>query len=110
MHRRFFCAAVVALAALAGCGGEKPDGRFVAGTEKYPLACLQHQADPPGGAYTAGEGADTAAVFQMLEYFTANKGVRAYCDGKPATDVDRQWARLYVDLGAEPANVAHILA
>lgn len=95
---------------LAGCGaGGSKGGRFDAGTGAYPLPCLAHQAKLPGRAYTAQQDGDTAAIFTMLKYFTANKTVTAYCDGKDASETDRQWARLYVDLGSEPANVAHIL-
>lgn len=94
---------------LAGCGSDgSTDGRFDAGAAAAPLSCLAHQGDDPGSAYTAGEDADTAAIFTMLRYYTANKAVTAYCDGKAPTKTDRAWARLYVDLGAEPANVVHI--
>lgn len=99
----------LALTTLAACGGgDSSDGQFAAGTATYPLACLEHQQQMPGTIYTGGEQGNTAAVFQMLEYFTANKAVTAYCDGKAPSKVDRAWAQTYVDLGAEPANVAHI--
>ncbi|MGQ0843912.1 MAG: hypothetical protein ACT4QF_07230 [Sporichthyaceae bacterium] len=101
--------AVAALLALTACGGSEADGTFAAGTEKYPLSCLQHQDAMPGKSYAGDEGANTAAVFQMLEYFTANRAVKTYCDGKPPGKVDRAWAQTYVDLGADRANVAHIL-
>lgn len=112
MHRSLIAATTLgalALATLAACGSDESGGRFVAGSEEYPLACLQHQDQMPGSAYTGGEKADTAAVFQMLEYYTANKNVRTYCDGDAPTEADRAWAKTYVDLGAESANVAHIL-
>lgn len=95
---------------LAACGSDGAEGgRFDAGTAPYPLACLAHQSDKPGPAYTAEQGADTAAIFTMLKYYTANKAVTTYCDTKTPTETDRRWAQLYIDLGAEPANVAHIL-
>ncbi len=101
---------VAALLTLTACGGSESDGRFAAGTDAYPLSCLQHQDAMPGKAYAGEETDDTAAVFQMLEYYTANKNVRTFCDGKAPSKTDKAWAQTYVDLGAEPANVAHLLA
>ena len=118
MQLRFFrrrptllTGAAIALAwVLGGCAStDSASGRFDPGTAAAPLTCLAHQSDQPGVAYTAGEGADTAAIFTMLKYFTANKSVTAYCDGKVPTKIDRTWARLYIDLGAEAANVTHIV-
>ncbi|MGQ0626037.1 MAG: hypothetical protein ACT4PP_15495 [Sporichthyaceae bacterium] len=108
-------AALMALPLLAACGsesGSEEGGRFVAAERAdYPLTCLEHQGQTPGVLYTGGaEGADTAAIFDLLEYFTANRSVTAYCDGEPANGKDRAWAQLYVDLGAERANVAHLLS
>jgi hypothetical protein len=94
---------------LAGCGGTAADGRFVAGPGPFPLSCLEHQPDSPGRAYTGGESGDTAAIFDMLRYYTGNKAATAYCDAKGPTATDRRWAELYVDLGAEPGNVENIL-
>lgn len=94
---------------LSGCGGTSDGGRFVAGPGPFPVACLEHQKDPPGRAYTAGPAADTAAIFDMLRYYTANKTTSRFCDDKGPTKIDRHWAELYVDLGAEPANVENIL-
>jgi hypothetical protein len=101
--------AVLLALTLGGCASDSADGRFQAGTVTEPLTCLAHQADQPGPAYTAAEGADTAAIFTMLRYFTTNKSVAAYCDGEAPTETDRSWAQLYVDLGADAANVSHIL-
>lgn len=98
-------------AGLAGCGsGGDDDGRFATGNESaYPLGCLEHQMAKPGQAYTGGENAETTTVLKMLRYYTANKAVRAFCDGKGPSDTDRRWAELYVELGSEPAHVAHLL-
>jgi len=103
-------AAVAALAlTLGGCASSaSAGGRFDAGTATAPLSCLAHQSAHPGHAYTGAEGADTAAIFTMLRYYTSNKSITGYCDGKLPTKTDRSWAQLYVDLGAEPANVAHL--
>lgn len=66
-------------------------------------------AGRPGKAYTAGAAADTAAIFEMLRYYTANRSTSRYCDDKGPSKVDRHWAELYVELGAEPGNVRNIL-
>ncbi len=97
---------------LASCGSNSDDGgSFAAGDESaYPLACMEHQAEKPGTAYTGGESATTVLVLKMLRYYTANRTVAGYCDGKPASGTDRAWAQLYVDLGSEPANVTRLLS
>ncbi len=104
-------AAAALVTTLTACGGSGDDagGRFATGTGEYPLSCLDHQPDAPGAAYTGTGASDTGAIFQMLKYYTGNKAVTAYCDGKGPTDTDREWAELYVDLGAEPGNVSHLL-
>lgn len=111
---RALCLPIVLLACgpvLTGCGNKATDdGTFQAGTAAYPLSCLNHQPNVPGNAYTAGEHGDTAAVLEMLKYYTGNRDVPRYCDGAGPTPRDRAWAQLYVTLGAQPANVAHVLA
>lgn len=95
--------------ALSACGNESDAGRFVAQPGPFPVGCLEHQKDSPGRAYTAGEEGDTVAIFDMLRFYTANKTTTRYCDDEGPTNTDRRWAELYVDLGAEPANVKNIL-
>ncbi len=110
-HRRA-AATLMVLAALplAGCGsGGSDDGQFATGTGQYPLSCLEHQPDEPGREYTAGDNGNTNAIFTMLKYYTSNKSVTTFCDGKQPSGTDRTWAQLYVDLGADPANVAHLM-
>jgi uncharacterized lipoprotein YmbA len=96
------------LASLTACGGTER-GQFVTGTAAYPVSCLQHQKQAPDAAYTDETRADTAQILTMLKYYTANRTVQKYCDGKVATALDKRWAQAYVNLGAEPQNVAHIL-
>lgn len=104
-------ALMVAGLALTACGSGSDDGRFATGDEAaYPVQCLEHQPAKPGKAYTSGETAETTAVLKMLRYYTANKAVQTFCDGKGPSDNDRRWADLYVDLGADPAFVAHLRA
>jgi hypothetical protein len=95
--------AAVTAALPAGCG--RPTGPFAAGSGAYPLACMTHQRYAPGGR-AAG---DTAHGLEVLRYYTAN-GARPYCDGENPTAQDRDWARLYVRLGARPEYVRGILA
>jgi hypothetical protein len=45
----------------------------------------------------------------FLAYFTAN-GNKPYCDGKPPTGTDKQWAELYVRLTGNRAAVTRILS
>lgn len=101
--------AVTMTAGLAGCGGSATGG-FLTGTKAYPLSCLEHQAKAPDRVYTDTADANTIEILGMLKYYTANKDVVHYCDNKGPSSVDRRWAQAYVDLGAEPANVTHILS
>lgn len=97
-------------ASLAACGGGSDGGRFVTGDEAaYPVTCLEHQPDMPNTEYTGAENANTVIVLKMLRYYTSNEAVTTYCDAKGPTKTDRTWAQLYVDLGAERANVARLL-
>lgn len=111
MRLRTAGAAAATALLLTACGSDSDDGAFVTGDETgYPVQCMDHQPDKPGKAYTGGEDAETTAVLKMLRYYTANKAVQAFCDGKGPNGNDRRWAQLYVDLGAEPSNVARLLA
>jgi hypothetical protein len=96
---------------LSGCGsGSDDSGTFATGDESaYPLACMEHQSENPGSQYTGGENATTVLVLKMLRYYTANRTVAGFCDGKPPSGTDKAWAQLYVDLGSEPSHVARLL-
>ncbi len=93
------CAALI----LGGCTTKTAnDGEFVLPTAT-PVECQQHQQEEPGAAYTGGEGGDTGKIFQLLKYWTAH-GDKPYCDGEPATEVDRAWrARVERLQGRSPA-------
>jgi hypothetical protein len=73
------------------------------------ISCMQHQAVTPGPRYMDPGVRRTDETLPMLRYYTVN-AKKSYCDGQGPTDADRQWARLYVDLGADRANVAALLA
>lgn len=105
MTRRRTALAVLPLLLTAACTTDS--GTFAAGGDASP-ACLRHQTNAPGPAYTGGADADTSQILQMLHYYTAN-GHKPFCDGKPPTTTDRRWVTLYVDLGGDRANVAPLL-
>lgn len=102
--RRTTCLLLVALA--AGCTSEPPDPRF--DDESAELTCMRHQPEPPGPRYTDESTRRTDDTLVLLRYYTAN-GTKRYCDDNGPTDTDRAWLRLYVDLGADRANIAPLL-
>ena len=96
--RRHLVMVGLALAALAGCSSEPdlgPDFNDEAGA---PAGCLAHQEGEPGTRYLAAEQRNTGQVLALMKYYT-QFGTMPFCDGEPANDSDRAWARTYVDLG-----------
>jgi hypothetical protein len=85
-----------------------PEGEFQMEIGAPPADCMEHQGSAPSASYTAGADADTGAILGMLRYYTMHAG-KPFCDAQPATAADMAWAQLYVDLGANPANVQGIL-
>ncbi|MGB3439331.1 MAG: hypothetical protein WBA97_11325 [Actinophytocola sp.] len=114
MHLRLLGAALSALLFCAvACTEAAPDPgpRFddeTAGGAARELSCMRHQPQPPGTRYTDATIRRTGETFALLRYYTAN-GAKPYCDGKGPTAVDRQWADIYVRLGADRNNVAALL-
>ncbi|MEW1859794.1 MULTISPECIES: hypothetical protein [unclassified Streptomyces] len=107
MIRRPLAAAlttVFAAAALSACAGPTT-GPLDAQTATPSPTCRVHQTKQPALPYTAGAHADTISVLQLMHYYTAN-GTKAFCDGKPPTDADRQWTDLYTRLGGAPAHLS----
>jgi hypothetical protein len=97
-------AAAYSVANAGGPGG----GAFDEQAKEAKPACMVHQKAKPGKQYTGGADANTGKVLRMLRYYSVN-GAKPYCDGKAHTAVDRAWAKLYVDLGADPAKVQGIM-
>ncbi|MGH4024744.1 MAG: hypothetical protein ACRDRV_09180 [Pseudonocardiaceae bacterium] len=94
---------------LAGCGSSVSEPGPVFDNEGgAALRCMKHQPVSPGARYTDPAMKNTAEVFGLLRYYTAN-GRKPYCDGAPPTEIDKQWAQLYVTQGAARSNVTSIL-
>ncbi|MGQ0841319.1 hypothetical protein [Actinokineospora sp.] len=97
------------LLALAACSSTPDPGpRFDDEAQSDTLTCLKHQPAGPGPRYTDTAQRRTDETLAVLRYYTAH-GRKSYCDGQGPSDTDRSWARLYVDLGADRANVAALL-
>jgi hypothetical protein len=71
------------------------------------VSCLLHQTDAPTTEYEGGPSATLKLQLPFMAYIKANGG-EAFCDGRPATDIDRRWAALYVRLTNSPADVKGI--
>jgi hypothetical protein len=100
---------------LAGCSDDKPASQAVFRTQGggQPNAaaqpCQLHQTDAPTSAYRGGPHAVTALELPFLASYTAN-GNKPYCDKKPPSALDKEWARLYVELTGNSKAVAPILS
>lgn len=99
---------VAVLVALAGCSSPPDPGPVFDDEGRQDVACMAHQPEEPGARYTDREMRDSAEVLTMLRYYTAN-GTKPYCDGAPATETDRAWARTYLELGGTPEKVSGVL-
>ncbi len=105
------CAVVTTavLLILAGCGQSPPDPGPVFDNEGgIERACMKHQPSSPGLRYTEPALRNTAEIFGLLRYYTLN-GKKPYCDGNPATSIDKQWAEFYLTQRTDRSNVAPIL-
>jgi hypothetical protein len=100
--------AVLAALACVSCSTADDQGPVFANEGAKPIACMQHQPAGPGRRYTDPAQRRTDETLPLLRYYTEN-GRKPYCDKASASDTDRAWAQLYVDLGADSANVAAIL-
>ena len=100
---------------LVGCSSDQPEPEAVFHLQNnfQPNAadepCQLHQTEPPTPAYRGGPQSVTALELPFLASYTAN-GNKGYCDGKPPTSVDKDWARLYVNLTGNSAAVGQILS
>ena len=69
----------------------------------------QYNGVPPTSAYQGGPDEDPRLELPFLAYYTAN-GNKRFCDGRPPSDVDKDWARLYVRLTTDAAAVEGVLS
>lgn len=114
LRGRVIATGLLILAVATACTSEAPDPgpRFddesTATTTAGDLTCMKHQPAPPGARYTDKNQRRTDDTLVMFRYYTAN-AAKPYCDDKGPTSTDRAWLRLYVELGADRDNVAHLL-
>lgn len=99
--------------ALTGCSGEPDLGPLFDNEGGQEVACMVHQTARPGLRYTdkatREQLATTAELLPVMRYYTAN-GAKPYCDDEPATDDDKAWGQVYVDLGGTAEKAASALA
>ncbi len=106
-------AAVVVLVTSAGASSDPAAAPAVFVTQPgfAPGAtppCLEHQTAQPNSAYQGGDTSQPTPQLTFLAYYTA-AGKLPFCDGQPATDTDKTWAQLYVQLTTSADNVTTIL-
>jgi len=106
-------ASVVVLVTGAGASSNPADAPAVFITQPgfQPGAtppCLEHQTAEPNSAYEGGETSQPTPQLTFLAYYTA-AGKLPFCDAQPATDTDKAWANLYVQLTTSTDNVTTIL-
>lgn len=99
------CSATV----LVACTGTPDPGPVFDNESGSELTCLRHQPQPPGPRYTDEAMRSTGETLSLLRYYTAH-GRKPFCDGQAPTGTDKQWAQLYVTLGADRANVSTFLS
>ena len=113
MSRRACLLSLLTACLLTGCsGGPAPQAVFHVQSGVRPQTaarpCQLHQTDAPSSAYRGGPDSDPSLELPFLAYFTAN-GDKPYCDGKPPTATDKEWAKLYVQLTGNRVKVQTIL-
>lgn len=108
-------AVVLLVVSLSGCSDHKAASQAVfavpsgAAPDAAGRPCQLHQTHAPTSAYRGGPKSVTALELPFLASYTAN-GRKPYCDKKPPTAVDKEWARLYVELTGNSPAVAPILS
>ena len=70
--------------------------------------CLLHQTAQPNSAYRGGPDSQALPQLTFLAYYTA-AGKLPFCDAQPATDTDKTWAQIYLQLTNDPDKVVTIL-
>ena len=105
-------ATVVVLVSGAGASSDPADAPAVLVTQAdfqpAPPPCLMHQTEQPNSAYEGGPDSQPPQQLTFLAYYTA-AGKEPFCDGGTATDTDKAWAQLYVQLTTSADNVSTVL-
>lgn len=96
------------LAAVAACSSGPDPGPVFDNEGGREVSCMIHQTEEPGARYTDTAQRNTGETFALLRYYTAN-GAKPYCDGAVASEQDRAWGQVYVDLGGTREKVPTVL-
>lgn len=97
-------ASVLAALLLAGCSAAaEQDGPTFVLPDGDTVTCQEHQPSPPSAAYAGDASADTVAMLDLLQYWTAN-GDKPYCDGEPPTENDVLWSQTVDRLQGRPSE------
>lgn len=109
MHRQFVrTGLLLAALAAAGCSSAPDPGPVFDNEGGQAVSCMVHQAETPGARYTDAAMRNTGEVLDVMRYYTAH-GAKPYCDGAPATEADRAWARFYLDMSGTQEKVPTVL-
>lgn len=108
MHTRTRLLPALAFALLAATGCADDGGPVFSNEGGRQITCMRHQPEPPGSRYTDMQRRNTAELFAVLRYYTAN-GTKPFCDKAPATEADRAWAEFYVRQAADRDHVKPLL-
>lgn len=96
------------MAGAVGCSSEPDRGPAFDNESGQELSCMTHQSEEPGAGYTDPELRETASNLALLRYYTAH-GTKPYCDNAAASEADRAWAEIYVELGGTNEKVTTVL-
>jgi hypothetical protein len=99
---------LLAFGALTGCSSAPDPGPAFDNEGGAAVSCLAHQTAEPGARYTDREMRNTGEVLALMKYYTAH-GAKPFCDSAVASESDKAWALLYVDLGGTTGKVPSVL-
>lgn len=99
---------LLALGAVTGCSSSTDPGPVFNNEGAAEVSCIAHQTEEPGARYLDREMRNTSEVLAMMRYYTSH-GAKPFCDNAPASETDKAWARIYVDLGGTTEKVPSVL-
>jgi hypothetical protein len=94
--------------AVVGCSGKPDPGPVFDNEGAQDVSCMVHQTEQPGARYTERDMRNTGEVLALMRYYTTN-GAKAYCDATPASDADKAWAQVYLNLGGTTEKVPAVV-